>query len=433
MASTRSVSVLLDSRGLARALAVPVYELRVVKGADKGKHQRVCLRRLLIGTGEGAHFKLDDPTVSAVHCELLADSTGFRVRDLGAKNGVQLGGHRVSEAWLEAKDDVVLGNTVLRFKLLEEAEESPLEEASGFAKLKGSSLPMRELYGQLKRAARADAPVLLNGETGAGKELAAEALVTEGPRRDGPLVVVDCGRLVSNLAEAELFGHEEGAFTGAHKRVLGAFERANRGTLFLDEVGELPLELQPKLLGVLERKVVQRVGGTEAVPINVRIIAATHRDLERAVNRGTFRADLFFRLAAVQIRLPPLREREDDIPALVAHFLDELPGKRVRLSPGALQRLYDSEYPGNVRELRSAVERAALGINEPAPAAPTQQLPVIDPQTPFRVQKARLIDSFERAYVKGLLELAKGNVSEAARQSGINRVQLHALIRRLGL
>ena len=433
MASTRSVSVLLDASGLARALAVPVYELRVVKGPDKGKHQRVCLRRLLIGTGQGAHFKLADPTVSAVHCELLADSTGFRVRDLGAKNGVQLGGHRVSEAWLEVKDDLVLGNSVLRFKLLEEdAEETPLEESKGFAKLKGSCLPMRELYGQLKRAAQAEAPVLLNGETGTGKELAAEALVSEGPRRDGPLVVVDCGRLVANLAEAELFGHEAGSFTGAHRRVLGAFERAHRGTLFLDEVGELPLELQPKLLGVLERRVVQRVGGTEAVPVDVRVISATHRDLERAVNRGTFRADLFFRLAAVQLRLPALRERGEDIPALVAHFLDELPGKRVRLAPGVLQRLYDAEYPGNVRELRSAVERAALGMMDPV-APSKQQLPAIDAETPFRVQKERLIESFERAYVKGLLELAKGNVSEAARQSGINRVQLHALIRRLGL
>ena len=431
MVATRSVSLLLGKTGSARAFAVPVYELRVVQGPDKGKHQRVGLRRLVIGSAEGAGFHVSDPTVSALHCELLADTTGFRVRDLDSKNGVTLAGHRVMEAWLDAKDDVVLGRTVLRFKLLEdETAQSPLDDANGFGKLLGSSLAMRELYGLLRRAARTDATVLLQGETGTGKELAADALVTQGPRRDGPLVVVNCATLTTSLAEAELFGHEKGSFTGATDQVKGAFERAHRGTIFLDEVGELPLALQPKLLGVLERREVQRLGGTQAIKLDVRVIAATHQNLERGVNRGTFRADLFFRLAGVQIQLPPLRERPEDVPALVAHFLEELPGTRVRLPPAVLQRLYDGDYPGNVRELRSGVERAALGLTPAAVPARGQRLSL---DTPFRLQKEQVVDRFERSYVAGLLEAAKGNVSEAARLSGMNRVQLHAMIRRLGL
>jgi DNA-binding NtrC family response regulator len=287
---------------------------------------------------------------------------------------------------------------------------------------------MRELYSALAAAAQSDASVLIQGETGTGKELAADALVHQGPRRDGPLVVIDCGALPLQLAESELFGHEAGAYTGATGRVIGAFERANKGTVFLDEVGELHPELQPKLLGALERKSIQRVGGTARIDVDVRVIAATHRDLAREANRGTFRADLFYRLGAIEIRMPALRERAEDIPELVSHFLEQIRGAP-HLSPSALERLYRREYPGNVRELLNAVERAVIGVEEaaaPALPAPT----VIAPDAPFRLQKERVIAGFEHDYALKLLDACGGNVAEASRRSGLSRVNLYGLFRR---
>jgi DNA-binding NtrC family response regulator len=429
MSQTRTVNLVRDAAGFARALRHPRYLLRVVRGPDKRRQLQGSGPRQLIGSGAGAGFQLSDDTVSAIHCEILSDASGFRVRDLGAKNGVLLGGRKVREAWLGEKEDLELGGTILRFEVLEEDEETPLGSRSSFGQLVGSSWRMRELYAQLAKAAASDATVLLQGETGTGKELAASALVTEGLRRDRPFVVLDCGRLPPTLAESELFGHEAGAFTGAGAQFLGAFERAHTGTVFLDEVAELPLPLQAKLLGVLERRTVQRIGGPAPIPVDVRVVAASHVELERAENRGTFRADLFYRLAVVQIRLPALGERREDIPALIAHFLSELPGGG-SLPPAILQQLCDAEYGGNVRELRNAVERAVLGLQPDGAAAPVRHDGRVDLEVPYRVQKERLLESFDRAYLVALMEAAGGNVSEAARRSGLSRVHLTTLLQR---
>jgi len=416
---TRSISVLYDGQGAARALSIPAFSLRVTKGPDLRRERRFALHRVVVGTGSGASFSLTDPTVSALHCEISAQPDGIKVKDLGAKNGVYLGDHRVTEAYLEDKDDLVLGATRLRFRLLDESEETPLPQRTSFARLVGGSARMRELYASLEKAAKNDVSVLLQGPTGSGKELAAEALVQEGPRRAGPLVVVDCGALAPTLAESELFGHEQQAFTGATQARPGAFERAHGGTLFLDEVGELPLELQPKLLGVLERRKVQRLGGAAPVAVDVRVIAATHRDLEREVNRGTFRADLYFRLAVTEVRLPSLGERREDLPMLIEHFIEQLPGANA-LPPGVFARLCAQDYPGNVRQLRNEVERAVLGLIPP-PRASEPKAGELELETPFRVQKERLIAGFERAYLDKLLAETKGNVSAAARRSGLRR------------
>ncbi len=426
MAATRTLDVVVDAAGAPKALRVPAFSLRVVKGPDLRLERRFATDRVLIGSSAGAQFPLTDPTVSAVHCEILADGEGVRVRDLGAKNGTLLGGRRVQQAWLDPKDDLALGGTVVRFRQLAEDEDQPLEQARGFGRLRGSSIGMRQLYAQLTRAAATDVTVLFQAETGCGKELAAEALVSEGPRRDKPLVVLDCGRLPPTLAESELFGHEKGSFTGATSDRAGAFERAQGGTLFIDEVGELPLELQPKLLGALERRSVQRLGGSRPIPVDVRVIAATHRELQLEVNRGTFRADLFYRLAVAQLRIPSLRERREDIPELIGHFLEQLPGSP-SLPPGVFQRLCDADYPGNVRELRNAVERATLGFDQVPPPAPRE---AVNLDIPFRLQKERLVAGFERAYFARLLEAAGGNVSEAARRSGLSRVHVHQILRR---
>ncbi|MBK7862815.1 MAG: sigma 54-dependent Fis family transcriptional regulator [Archangiaceae bacterium] len=417
--------------GSARAVQNPVLSLKVTAGPCARQTATVTLPRVLLGSAPAAAFQLADRTVSALHCELWSDLEGLRVRDLGSKNGVYLRERRVTEAWLEDGDAITLGHSVIKVQATDDFEERPLSEAEAFFGLLGSSLPMRQLYQLLDRAAKADAPVLLLGETGTGKELAAEALVSAGPRADRPLVVVDCGALAHGLAEAELFGREEGAYTDARAAQPGAFERADGGTLFLDEVGELPLELQPKLLGVLERKQVQRLGSGEARALDVRVIAATHRPLEAMVNAGTFRADLYHRLSALTLQLPPLRARREDIPRLVLHFLGELPGGPA-LAPGVLEALKQGEYPGNVRELRNAVMRAALNLPEPVrpDAAPAGGPHAWNLDQTFRPQKERLFAELERGYLLQLLEACEGNVSEAARRSGLNRVHLYQLFER---
>jgi transcriptional regulator with GAF, ATPase, and Fis domain len=279
--------------------------------------------------------------------------------------------------------------------------------------------------------------VLLCGESGTGKELVASELVGRGSRADKPLVVVDCGALAPTLVESELFGHVRGAFTGADRDRVGAFETANGGTVFLDEVAELPPALQPKLLRALESREVRRVGETKVRKIDVRVIAATHRDLDREVNRGTFREDLYFRLAVIQLTVPPLRERKGDIPILVRAFLEALrvPETEDTLFPArVLAELAAYDWPGNVRELRNHVERCVVLQDTTAPSRRrTPSSAEIDVQVPFRIAKEKVIDGFERAYLAALMEAAGGNVSKAARQAGMDRMHLHHLIQKHGL
>ncbi len=432
MRDTRTLTILRDGLGAPHAVAQPRFHLKVVRGPDRRRELTCSEGRVLIGSAPGAQLVLSDATVSAVHCELRATEEGFLVRDLGAKNGVRLGGRRVKEAWLEPKDDLELGDSVVRFTVLEEEEQRPLSLQHTYAGLRGGSVKMRELYSQLERAAATEMTVLIQGETGTGKELVAGALVSEGRRKDRPFVVVDCGALSPTLAESELFGHEKGAFTGANNAFAGAFERAHGGTLFLDEVGELPRDLQPKLLGALERRQIQRLGGSAPKQVDVRVIAATHVELERAVNAGTFRADLFYRLAVIQLRIPALRSRREDIPELVAHFLAQLPGLPT-LPAATLRRLCDADYPGNVRELRHAVERAAAGLESAAPPAGLGPGTGIDLAVPYRLHKERVLGQFDQEYLKLLMDACEGNASEAARRSGLSRVHLTTLLQKHGV
>lgn len=425
---TRTVSLVRDGKGIARALRTPVCLFQVVQGPDKGKEQRLSALRMVVGTGPTVDFQLSDATVSALHLEIVLEERGARVRDLGSKNGTYLDRYRVLDAWLSGDDELRLGATVLRVKILEDDEEQPLSERNSLHGLRGSSIRMRQLYEQLVKTAKVNSTVLLYGETGTGKELAAEALVAEGPRKNEPFEVVDCAALSTGLAESELFGHEQGAFSGASRGHIGAFERAQRGTVFLDEISELRPELQVKLLGILERRVVQRVGGSKPIPIDVRVIASTRRDLERDVNSGHFRADLYFRLAVLSVRLPALSEHREDIPDLIAHFLSLLPSKP-RLLPAQIQQLCERDYPGNVRELKAAVERLALGLDL-APEKPGPE-PGVDLLEPFAPQKERLVARFEARYITALLEECKGSVTEVAKRSGLNRTHLYRVIARL--
>jgi len=431
-----TVTLMLDPRGLVRALSVPRLTLTVLQGNAPRRTAQLHAQRVVLGSGKGVDFRLDAPTVSALHAELVLDTTGLRVSDLGAKNGVQLRGRRVREAWLQSGDVLTLGQCEVRVELGAPAEQ-PLSERTRFGRLEGSSLAMRVLYQQLERIAASDATVLITGETGTGKELAAEALVAAGPRAQGPFVVVDCHRSTSDLFESELFGHVAGAYTGAVKDVPGAFERAHGGTLLLDEVGSLPAQLQATLLGVLERRRLRRIGGVEDIAVDVRVIATTQRDLEREVNRGHFRSDLYFRLTALCVRMPSLRERAEDVPLLVSRILEEL-GARVPLSPMTLERLCTAQYAGNVRELRGAVERVLLGIQPQAPVASLAALSgggvaPLDLAAPLRAQRDALVGALERDYLSRLLEQHGGNVSAAIRASGLSRVHFYEMLRRHGL
>jgi DNA-binding NtrC family response regulator len=301
---------------------------------------------------------------------------------------------------------------------------------------------MRRLYPLCERLARADVPVVLEGDTGTGKEQLAESLHLEGPRRDGPFVVFDCTAIAPTLIEAELFGHEKGAYTGATIARGGFFEQAHGGTLLIDEIGDLPLELQSKLLRAIERLQVVRVGGRTPIQVDVRVLAATRRDLDREVAVGRFRDDLFHRIAVARIELPPLRERHGDIPLLARHFVRELTGDETTLPDELLRRWEDYPWPGNVRELKNAVaRRIALGDLAPDSIDPSASVPptagVLDRRDqigavlamglPLSEARQRLVGEFERRYAEHMLALHGGNVTRAAAAAGIARRHFYRL------
>ena len=295
----------------------------------------------------------------------------------------------------------------------------------------------------LARAAESDATVLLEGETGTGKSQAAQAVHGRSARRDGPFVIVDCGTILGNLLESELFGHEKGAFTGAAERRIGAFEEAAGGTLFLDEIGELPLDLQPKLLRALEAREVRRVGSNSYRPVDVRVIAATNRDLRADVNAGRFRADLYYRLAVVTVALPPLRQRPEDLPAIVDEILTTLRAPAAAAAPlrtpDFLAQLRGAAWPGTVRELRNYLERCLiLRTIVPAPEGAAAAAPeaagafAIDPTAAYATERERAIADFERRYFRALLRLHDGKVARAAAAAGIDRAYFYRVLRRHG-
>ena len=415
-------------------------ELQVVSGPDRGLRHSFD-GRVRIGARPLAELVLKDPKVSGLHCEITADDE-IRVRDLGSKNGTFLGGFRVVEAVVPSGESLTVGNTRLRIMPVADEVEVPLSESDQFHGLVGASAAMRALIARVERLAGVDSTVLVQGETGTGKERVAEALHLAGRRAQNPLVVVDCGAIAGTLIESELFGYERGAFTGALTRNAGAFERAHGGTVFLDEVGELPLDLQPKLLRAIESREVRRLGGERTTAFDARIIAATNRDLALEVGKGRFREDLYYRLAVVTIHVPALRERLDDVPLLAVHMLREMGvDPAACLTAESLARLTAHDWPGNVRELRNTIERA-VALMEPVsiddegaapPPADSARPGKIDLTVPLRVGKQRLIDQYERLYVRAMLVATGGNVSEAARRAGMDRMTIHRIISRQGL
>ena len=316
----------------------------------------------------------------------------------------------------------------------------PASPRGEFGALVGNAEPMRRAFALLERTACCDATVLIEGETGTGKEVAASSIHQASSRRLRPFVVVDCGAIAAPLLESELFGHEKGAFTGAVNTRVGAFEAASGGTIFLDEIGELPLDLQPKFLRVLEQRKVRRVGANDYRPITVRVVAATNRDLLAEVRRGRFRQDLYYRLAVLRVRLPPLRERAEDFPLLVTRILETL-GFHPQAGPDFtcpqfLATLQRATWPGNVRELRNYLERCvALGSRLPLNQdsrewSPARSLAAHGSAEPFLEARKRAADAWEREYLQELMRQHGQCVEQAARAAAIGRSYLYRLLSR---
>jgi DNA-binding NtrC family response regulator len=404
---------------------------------------------LRVGTKEGNTLRLENGTVSRYHFEIEPTREGLLLRDLGSTNGTFVDGYRVREIYLPQRAQLKAGEVSLSFEQLSDEELIELSQNERFSDVLGRSPPMRELFMMLERIAGKDLTVLIEGESGTGKEKLAEAIHARSPRAEQSLVVFDCAAVPASLMESELFGHERGAFTGADSRRIGRFEEARGGTLFLDEIGELPLEMQPKLLRVLERHEIRRVGGTGVLPVDVRVVAATNRDLAREVNRGAFREDLYYRLAVLRVRVPPLRERISDIPLLVEHFVrDALDGDLARtkeivagISEANWQGLTTHPWPGNVRELRNFIERTLAisgGVDSgPAPAPPRADAPGVDElrwridlTRPFVEAREELLGRFERDYLEQMLAQHDGNISRAARAAGIDRMHFKRMLAR---
>ncbi|MBN1774436.1 MAG: sigma 54-dependent Fis family transcriptional regulator, partial [Deltaproteobacteria bacterium] len=424
--------------GAAEALHVRKCRLEVVAGPDAGQVLVAESPAILLGR-IGADLLLTDRKVSALHAEIRLTADGYRLRDLGSSNGTFVWGLRIADALIPPGTTIALGDSAVRFVPLPDSVGLPLWKEPRFCGMVGRSAVMRRLFRSVEDLARGDATVLVTGETGSGKELVAEALHQRSARSNGPFVVLDCGAAHGELFEDHLFGHEPGAFTGAVRPRVGVFEAAHHGTLLLDELGDLPLDVQPKLLRAVETRRIHRLGSVRNIDCDVRLVAATHRDLAAEVNRGTFRADLYFRLAVARLRVPPLRERPEDVEPLVHHFLAELsPTGPAPLPAGFLDWARGHSWPGNVRELRNAVERAitfprgAPSFEDPAPS-PGTPAPEPDLDLPFKEAKRRVVDDFDRRYITALLARHGGNISDVARAAGIDRMSVYKLLARLGI
>ncbi len=436
---------------IAETVSVPRLELLVEREGGKPAERKVILdgEFFRIGSHPSNNLVLDDKMVSRFHLSLTRSSSGWRVTDTGSLNGSYLSGVRVRDADLSLPEcRIEVGESVVVVRELEPERRTDVPIALNFGLLFGRSVSMRRLFELLKRIAKSDSDVLVEGESGTGKELIATELVRRSNRADKPLVVVDCGSISPQLIESELFGHLRGSFTGASRDRAGAFEDADGGTVFLDEIGELPLDMQPKLLRALANREVRRIGENRARKVDVRVIAATNRKLEREVNSGRFREDLYYRLSVLSVRVPPLRERIDDLPILVEHFLDQMskPEAHSLFPPEVIVEMSKGDWPGNVRELKNYIERrVVLGDFAPEPHSGSVPPPrsgedtapveasAVDVEVPFKDAKEQVISAFERRYLTALLAWASGNVSKAARKGNIDRMHLHRLLQRYGL
>jgi len=451
-----------------RPATITLRRIRLVVNRNGRTEEHTFERDVVtVGASEDNDLQVDDETVSRAHCKIFLEGDNYLIRDLDSTNGTFVNRVRVREAYLKADCSVLLGKSELKFMPVDERVRIVPSDLQRYGEIIGQDRTMREIYAILEKISPTDATVVVEGETGTGKEVVARTIHQQSQRREGPFVVFDCGAVPENLIESELFGHEKGSFTGAVSTRQGIFEMADGGTVFLDELGELALDLQPKLLRVLEQREVKRVGGTKPIKVDVRVVAATNRDLEEEVKEGRFREDLFYRLSVVRIVLPPLRDRRDDIPVLANHFLKQgrynrnKQGERKiqKISPEAMEKILVYPWPGNVRELANVVERAvsfadtdtvlvhdlpdhvalrngsgAMLLKDAISGEHTR----LDVQTPavvgtFKDAKEHWVSSFEKDYIVHLLTKNGHNISHAAREADIDRKYFRKLMKKYGL
>jgi DNA-binding NtrC family response regulator len=434
----------------AAAAVVPAVDpiadfvLVTLKGKEIGPTFVPRTDCVVIGSHPSADLVLRDPSVSRFHCEITGGDRPC-VRDLGSRNGTVVNGVTVAQAPLTDGAVLTLGGTKLRFERSGTEARIALSERDRFGRMVGRSAAMRAVFALCEQAAASESTVLIEGETGTGKEATAEAIHRESERRDGPFIIIDCGAIPPQLLESELFGHERGAFTGAVTARQGAFQAASGGTIFLDEIGELGLELQPKLLRALERREVKPVGSNHYTPVDVRVLAATNRNLREEVTARRFRSDLYYRVAVLRVRLPPLRERKEDLGALLEHLLETLgaadrPEARALRSEAFMIEVSRHTWPGNVRELRNYVERCLAMREQPPPqeleAAEADVAPwtaAMDISQPLKAAREAWVTEFERRYLTELLRHHEDNVTSAARAAGVDRIHFYRLLWKHGL
>ena len=406
--------------------------LTVQEGPDRGQSANLGEGVLLIGTAEDCDLTLADPTVSRRHAEISRTAEGFLLQDLDSTNGTFVDGVRVDRAYLKDSAMVSLGKTSISFGLSEETLIPTPSAKKQFGEMVGKSREIRESFSLLKRLSGSDVTVLLEGHTGTGKELAARAIHESSPRSSRPFVVFDCSTVPSELMESELFGHEKGAYTGAGDARKGAVELADTGTLFIDEIGELPLTLQPKLLRLLDRREYRRIGGSGLAKADIRFVAATNRNLENLVSKGQFRQDLFYRVCAAKVRLPTLRERTSDITYLAMHFLEEISStsrRTYKLSPSAAELMEGYAWPGNVRELKNVLQTAAaLASSGTINDTDLSLVPAAGTDDGLGSIKEAEADSIRKA-----LKTTGGNKRKAARLLGIAPSTLYSKIKKYNI
>jgi two-component system nitrogen regulation response regulator GlnG len=401
--------------------------VEVVEGVDKGASALLERGTLRVGSSRACELRLTDPTVSRVHATIELRETDLRIKDAGSRNGTFHLAARIDDACVPVGGTIRVGKTTLRFRAAKTSgPRESVQESLG--ELIGRSAAMRRIFAAIEKLAPSDAPVVLMGETGVGKEAVARTIHALSPRASEPFTTFDCSAASKEMLESDLFGHVAGAFTGAVAERPGAVERVKKGTLCLDLIDELPLALQPKLLRLLESRTFRPVGGNEERSFHGRVLAISRSDLQSAVRAGTFRDDLFFRLAVSEIQVPPLRERVEDIPLLATRFAMQRTGTAVKLSLTTSAHLMSCAWPGNLRELRNAIERTvAFGDEDASTTAPVEQ------EGNFaRAQKAVLAE-FERDFLRGLLERCGGNLARASREAGIARSHLYRLLERHGM
>ena len=422
---------------------------------------------LSIGSISGNDLVISDTTLSRNHCRILQKKNNYTLLDLDSTNGTYINGIRIKEAFINSGCSIQLGNTNIKFHADDQHIQITPKKSDKLHNIIGKNIKMREIFGILEKISPTNATVIIEGETGTGKEVIARSIHKLSHRAKKQFMVFDCGAVPESLIESELFGHEKGSFTGAISNRQGIFELASGGTVFLDEIGELGLDMQPKLLRVLETRKIRRVGSNKVIPVDIRIIAATNRNLQEEVKIERFREDLFYRLSVVRLVIPPLRDRVEDIPMLVSHFLQTHSFNRGPkgilklngISDGVHQAMFNYHWPGNIRELLNIVERACSlsdsskielcdlpdsistkGPLIPSPNIHTQskqnserkkdKIPQEYKKMTFKEAKEKWVSSFEEDYIRHMLEKNKMNISKASREAQIDRKYFRKLMKK---